>query len=150
MTSAFRLAEEHGDALEQHDFEPWADPADDATRRARGEAAYQDVHGIPSPPAPTAFRGRSYLDFLYGEIWTRDRYLTRRDRRIVAICCAASAGIDEEVTEHLRCALARDELGYEELQELVVHFAVYLGWNLGRRLDDLLLQVASDAGLEPS
>jgi 4-carboxymuconolactone decarboxylase len=30
-----------------------------------------------------------------------------------------------------------------ELDELVVHFAVYLGWNLARRLDDLLVGVAS-------
>jgi 4-carboxymuconolactone decarboxylase len=29
-----------------------------------------------------------------------------------------------------------------ELEELVVHFAVYLGWNLARRLDDLLVEVA--------
>jgi 4-carboxymuconolactone decarboxylase len=150
MTSALRLSEERGEALEPHDFERWADPTDDATRRQRGEAAYQAVHGTPSPPAVTAFRGRSHLDFLYGEIWTRDRHLTRRDRRIIALCCAASAGIDEEAAEHARCALAMEELTYEELQELVVHFAVYLGWALGRRLDDVLVQVARDAGLEPS
>ena len=29
-----------------------------------------------------------------------------------------------------------------ELEELVVHFAVYLGWNLARRLDDLLVNTA--------
>ena len=29
----------------------------------------------------------------------------------------------------------------EELQELVVHFAVYVGWALGRQLDDLLIEV---------
>ena len=32
----------------------------------------------------------------------------------------------------------RDELTLEELQELVMHFTVYVGWPLGRRLDDLL------------
>jgi 4-carboxymuconolactone decarboxylase len=37
-------------------------------------------------------------------------------------------------------------LTHRELEELVVHFAVYLGWNLARRLDDLLIQVARSIG----
>ncbi len=148
MLSAFRLAEERNQPLEEHDFERWTEPADDDARRTRGEAAYLDVHGTPSPAATTAFRGRAYLDFLYGEIWTRDRHLTRRDRRIVSICCAAAAGIDDQAAEHLRAALTLGELTYEELQELVVHFAVYMGWLLGRRLDDLLISAARDAGIE--
>jgi 4-carboxymuconolactone decarboxylase len=150
MMAAFKLAEEREQPLEQHDFEPWVHPADDDTRRQRGEAAYLDVHGVPSPPATTAFRGRGYRDYLYGEIWTRSQHLTRRDRRIVSICCAGAAGIEEEATEHLRAALAAGDLTYEELQELVFHYAIYLGWLPGRRLDDLLVGVARDAGLEPS
>ena len=149
MMAAFRLAEERGEELSPLDFEAWTDPTDDDTRRERGEAAYRAVHGEPSPPAPTAFRGRSHLDFLYGEIWTRDQHLTRRDRRIISICCAAFAGGDDEVNEHLRAALAMEELTYEELQELVVHYAVYLGWPFGRRLDDLLVAAADDLGHTP-
>jgi 4-carboxymuconolactone decarboxylase len=148
MTAAFRLADERGVPFEQHDFERWVEPVDDDTRRAHGEAAYLDVHGVAGPAAATAFRGRAYLDFLYGEIWTRRKYLTRRDRRIVSICCAAAAGVDDEVAEHLRAALAMQELTYEELQELVVHYGVYLGWLLGRRLDDLLAAAARDADIE--
>jgi 4-carboxymuconolactone decarboxylase len=149
VMSALRLSEERGEPLAQHDLERWADPADDETRRRRGEAAYLDVHGVTCPTtAPTAFRGRAYLDFLYGEIWTRARHLTRRDRRIVSICCAGAAQVDEEVAEHLRAALAMEDLTYEELQELVVHYTVYLGWTLGRHLDDLLVQAARDAGIE--
>jgi 4-carboxymuconolactone decarboxylase len=146
MMSAFRLAEEREEELEAHDFELWVGPVDDEVRRERGEEAYRSIHGEPSPSAPTAFRGRSYLDFLYGEIWTRDQHLSRRDRRIVSICCAGAAGVDEEVSEHLRAALAMEELTYEELQELVVHYAVYLGWPLGRRLDDLLIAAAGETG----
>ena len=96
------------------------------------------------PPAATSpFRGRAYLDFLYGEIWTRDRHLSRRDRRIISICCAAAAGVDEEVSEQLRAALDAGEFSGEELQELVMHYAVYVGWVLGRRLDDLVARVMS-------
>src|SRR2546429_255064 len=83
------------------------------TGRGRGGAASPAARGVPGPPAATAFRGRAYLDFLYGEIWTRQKHLTRRDRRIVSICCAAAAGVDEEVAEHLRAALAMQELTFE-------------------------------------
>jgi 4-carboxymuconolactone decarboxylase len=125
MMSAFRLSDERGTPLEQHDFERWLDPTDDESRRRRGEAAYLDVHGVAAPPASTAFRGRGYLDFLYGEVWSRTKYLTRRDRRIVSICCSAAAGIDEEASEQVRAALAMGDLTYEELQELVLHYAVH-------------------------
>jgi 4-carboxymuconolactone decarboxylase len=146
MISMFKLAEERALELQAHDFELWSDPTDDDARRARGEAAYTEVHGVEPGPVNTAFRGRAYLDHLYGEIWTRNRYLTRRDRRIITLCCCAAVGIDEEVRDHLRAALAHGEMNYEELQELVMHFAVYMGWALGRRLDDLLVEVARSAG----
>jgi len=105
---------------------------------------------VAAPASSTAFRGRAYVDFLYGEIWTRDRHLSRRDRRIIAICCAAAGGVDEEAAEQIRAALTQGDLTFEELQELVVHYAVYLGWTLGRRLDDLLVQAMGDPGVEAS
>lgn len=144
MMSMFKLAEERGEELRAHDFELWAEPIDDEARRARGEAAYEQVHGVAPEPATSSYRGRAYLDYLYGEIWSRQRYLTRRDRRIISICSAGAAGVDEEASEHLRAALAVGDLTSDELQELVVHFAVYVGWNLGRRLDDLLTAVLDD------
>jgi 4-carboxymuconolactone decarboxylase len=148
--SMARIAEQRGEQPRPIRFEPWTDPVGEDVRRARGEAAYRDVHGVAPPDATTAFRGRAYLDYLYGEIWTRDRYLTRRDRRIVSICCCAALGVDEETREHLRASLAQRELSYAELQELVMHFAVYVGWALGRRLDDLLVAVAAELGVGSS
>jgi 4-carboxymuconolactone decarboxylase len=56
-------------------------------------------------------------------------------------------GVDVETRAHLTAALGNEELTYEELQELVVHFAVYVGWALGRQLDDLLIEVAGECGL---
>ena len=146
MISAIKLAEQRGVELERHDYELWAEPTDDDTRRERGEAGYRSVHGAEAPAATTPFRGRAYLDYLYGEIWTRERHLTRRDRRIVSICCAATVGVDDETREHLRAALVNGELTVEELQEFVMHFAVYMGWLLGRRLDDLLDDLVTDGG----
>jgi 4-carboxymuconolactone decarboxylase len=140
ITSRLRLAEERGEPAAPLDYEPWAEPVDDDTRRARGEAAYEAVHGSPPEVVESPFDARAYLDYLYGEVWTRERHLSRRDRRIISICCAAAAGVDDETSEHLRAALASGDLRYDELQELVVHFAVYVGWPLGRHLDDLLVE----------
>src|SRR5437588_9061109 len=119
-----KIAEERGEEFQLPKYVPWADPAPDDARRARGEAAYADVHGVAPAPPVTAFRGRAYLDYLYGEIWTRDEYLTRRDRRLVSICCSAELGVDEETSEHLEAALRTGELTFEELQEVVLHVAV--------------------------
>lgn len=146
MMNIYNIFEESGEQLKPHDFELWAEPADDDVRRARGVAAYEQIHGATAPPASTAFRGRARLDYLYGEVWTRQQYLTRRDRRIISICSAASDTVDEEVTAHLRAALTLGDMTRAELEELVVHFAVYLGWNLARRLDDLLVEVVGRIG----
>jgi len=142
MMSAFKVHEETGEELRPLEFERWAEPTDDDARRHRGIAAYEEVHGDTPPSASTPFQGRARLDYLYGEIWSRQKYLNRRDRRIISICSAAAASVDEEVTEHLRALLTLGDMTREELEELVVHFAVYLGWNHGRRLDDLLVAVA--------
>ena len=147
MKAVFRLAEQRGEKPGPVDFEPWADPQDDEVRRARGEASYREVHGVEPEPGRTAFRGRAYLDYLYGEVWTRQRYLTRRDRRIVSICCSGVAGVDEEASEHFRAGLALGDFSIEELQELVFHYSIYVGWPLGRRLDDLLVQAAREVGV---
>jgi 4-carboxymuconolactone decarboxylase len=144
MLAMFKIHEERGEEVQSHDFELWSGPTEDSERRKRGIAAYEEIHGSSAPAARTPFQGRARLDYLYGEVWSRQRFLTRRDRRIISICSAASSTIDEEVTEHLRAALALGDMTRAELDELVVHFAVYLGWNLGRRLDDLLVNVADD------
>jgi 4-carboxymuconolactone decarboxylase len=147
LSAMAKIAEERGEEMQLPRFVPWTDPTDDDVRRVRGETAYADVHGVPSAPARTAFRGRAYLDYLYGEVWTREEFLTRRDRRLVSICCSAELGVDEETTEHLEAALRSDELSYEELQEVVIHVAVYLGWIVARHLDDLLVDAATRTGV---
>lgn len=145
LLAMVKIHEERGEQLQPHDFECWAEPAANSERRARAHATYEGVHGVSAPAAATPFQGRARLDYLYGEVWSRQKYLTRRDRRIISICSAASSTIDEEVTEHLRAALRLGDMTRAELEELVVHFAVYLGWNRGRRLDDLLVEVAEVA-----
>jgi 4-carboxymuconolactone decarboxylase len=143
MLATAKLAEQEGETVQPLGFEPWTDPVPEDERHVRGEAAYRALHGEDPPPPATPFRRAAYLDYLYGEIWTREAHLSRRDRRIISICCCAAVGVEVETRSHLRAALTNGELTMEELQELVVHFAVYVGWALGRRLDDLLLEVGT-------
>jgi len=150
LTAMAKIAEERGEEMQLPRFVPWTDPVDDDVRRERGEAAYESVHGVRPPEATTAFRGLAYYDFLYGEVWTRDEYLTLRDRRLVAICCSAELGADTTTREHLEAALRQGELTFEELQEVVMHVAVYLGWIVARRLDDLLVDAGKTAGVIPA
>jgi 4-carboxymuconolactone decarboxylase len=146
MKAMARLAEERGEQMSAVAFVPWAEPVDDAARRERGEAAYRDVLGVAPKPAETIFRRHTYMEYLYGEIWTREGYLTRRDRRIISICCAAAVRADADVREHLAAAITSRELSYTELQALVEHYAVYVGWPLGRHLDDMLIAVVGELG----
>jgi 4-carboxymuconolactone decarboxylase len=141
------VAEEAGEELQPLAFVPWAGPDADDVRRARGATAYATVHGVPAVPTRTAFGGRAYLDYLYGEVWTRDEYLTHRDRRLITICCSAELGADDETVEHLEAALRLGELTFEDLQEVVMYIAVYLGWVVARHLDDLLVDVAARLGI---
>ena len=76
-------------------------------RHARGDAAYRAVHGQPPPPPSTPFRRSAYLDYLYGEIWTREEHLTRRDRRIISICCCAAVGVAVETRATPRGSAAK-------------------------------------------
>jgi 4-carboxymuconolactone decarboxylase len=147
MIASIKLADERGETPAPLAFVPWADPVDDDTRRDRGLAAYRDVHGQDSSTPRTAFRGTAYLDFMYGEVWARGEYLTRRDRRLISICSAAGLSVVSETREQVRAALVTGDLTYEELQELVMHFGVYCGWLLGRQLDDVLVEVTDELGV---
>jgi len=144
ITQGARVAQEAGEPARSPDVLLWAEPTTPDARRARGTAAYEDVMRAAAPDARTAFRGLGYLDYLFGEIWTRPR-LTRKERRIVSICCAAAIGADRETEAHLIAARDSGDLTYEEVQEVVLHFAVYLGWLLGSKLDDLVVSVWEDA-----
>ena len=85
---------------------PWTDPVDDDVRRARGEAAYESVHGVRPPEATTAFRGRAYL-----RLPLRRGVDARRvpHQRGIAgwspSAAARSSGVDAETGEHLEATL---------------------------------------------
>ncbi len=131
-----RIAAERNLAPVDAEFARWTEPTSGPERRQRGREAYEAIMLAPPPEATTTFRGLAVLDYLYGEIWTRPT-LSRRERRIISLCCAAS--VDHETDAHAYAALKSGDLGFDELQEVVLHFAIYQGWLRGARFDDAVV-----------
>jgi len=142
-----RIAPERGEEPVDAEFPRWTEPTSDTERRRRGREAYEEIMLAPPPEAQTIFRGLAFFDYLYGEIWTRPT-LSRRERRIISLCCAAS--VDHDADTHAYAALKSGDLSFEELQEVVLHFAIYEGWLRGARLDDTVVaawaRVQTEAG----
>jgi len=104
----------------------------DATGKARaaGQAKMDEVYGFSVDP--DAIEG-PYVEFtvdhLFGTVWTREA-LDIRDRRMVTIGVLAALGQAPLLEIQFRSALDRSELTEEQVRELVLHLAHYIGWPL--------------------
>ena len=77
----------------------------------------------PDAPATEA----ALLEFVFGEVWSRPG-LSQRNRRWIALTCASAADMVGPIEANVYAALASGDMTLEELQEFVLHFAVYCGW----------------------
>jgi 4-carboxymuconolactone decarboxylase len=105
-------------------------------RRRQGAALYAEIMQRDAPTA-TSPRAAALLDFVFAEIWSRDT-IGRRERRLITLACAAGADGHETLTDHVYAALASGDLTYEELQEVILHFAVYCGWAKAETFERIL------------
>ena len=69
------------------------------------------------------------VDHLFGAIWTREA-LDIRDRRMLTIGVLAALGQAPLLEIQFRSALDRGELTEEQVREIVLHLAHYIGWPL--------------------
>ncbi len=107
-------------------------PKRDVDRRERGKAAMRDVYGWdfePTKPFEVAT-----VDHLFGEVWTSGS-LTVAQRRLVLVGMAVGGGLEDVAGLQLDAALAKGELGADDLRELVVFLAHYAGWPRAARLN---------------
>ena len=95
-------------------------------RLDRGRRAYADIMTVPAPE-DTSPATVNLLDFVFAEVWQRPG-LTRRERRFVTLPCVAAADADQPLRDHVYAALNSGDLSIVEMQETVLHFAVYAGW----------------------
>lgn len=105
-------------------------------RRERGLALYREIMAT-EPPEPATPRAATLIDFVFAEIWSRP-VLSRRDRRLIALACAAGADAHATAGQHLYAALKTGEFSVDELDEFVLHFAVYCGWPKAEALETIL------------
>lgn len=120
-------------------------------RRQHGLDLYRDIMKRDHPP-PTSPRSATLIDFVFAEIWSRPG-LGHRERRLITLACAAGADAHETLADHLYGALKSGELTREELDEFVLHFAVYCGWGkaetVERVLDEQWSRLHAERGESP-
>jgi 4-carboxymuconolactone decarboxylase len=109
-----------------------AGPVDE--RDARGAATFEEVMAQPAPAPDTVLSAIGVRQFVFGEVWNRGG-LTRKERRLVTLAAVAETSQETELDAHVYGALRSGDLTIDELQEVVLHFAVYSGWPKAARVD---------------
>ncbi len=101
-----------------------------AEPRAAGMAKMDEVYGFSVDPDTVE---GPYVDFtvdhLFGAVWTREA-LDIRDRRMLTIGVLAALGQAPLLEIQFGSALDRGELTEEQVREVVLHLAHYIGWPL--------------------
>ncbi len=82
---------------------------------------------MSDPPATASPLDASEREHRFGQVWNRPG-LSIRERRFVTLVCVAWDVDLPAIDAHVYAALASGDLTIEQLQELVLHFAVYCGW----------------------
>ncbi len=107
----------------------------DPDRRARGIAKMEEVYNFSVDPdlVPGDFV-RYTVDHLFGDIWCRGD-LDRRDRRLVTVGVLAALGQAALLEVQFESGLENGELTTEQVRELAVHLAHYVGWPLATHVN---------------
>ena len=120
-------------------------------RRTRGEQMFKQVTGKDASPVRSA-REQTLIDFVYAEVWTRPG-LGMRERRLIALSALAGSNSPRDLERHIYGALASGDLTRDELDEWVLHFAVYCGWGMAETADRMVAeqweQLHRDRGTTP-
>ena len=67
-------------------------------------------------------------DVLFGEVWSREKELSARDRSLVTVTALlASSILDSSLQFHLQTA-KNNGITKQEISEVLTHVAFYVGW----------------------
>ena len=119
------------------------EPGGLSERRRRGLETMAAVYGWEVQDGPGDFFGLT-VEHLFGEIWNREG-LSFRDRRLLLIGLLVGMGLDDVTPIQLGAALTNDELGADELREIVVFLTHYAGWPRGAKLNQQVEELLSRA-----
>jgi 4-carboxymuconolactone decarboxylase len=128
----------------------WGAEFDAEERMRGGEACFAWINCVGSPPRDTPYTQAGILSFVFGEVWQRP-HLSVRERRVMTV---AAVGVDDTIIpirSHVYAALKSGDLTLGEMQELVLHFAVYAGWPKASFLNQVVAEswarIESDGGV---
>ena len=114
----------------------------DEERRARGEKMFKEIYGgIVSVP-PEA-KDAPFIDIKWrhicGDVWARD-VMSVRDRRLLLIGAIAALGEGSVLEIQLRAALRNKELTEEQVNEILVMLASYIGYPRATNLQAAIMR----------
>lgn len=67
-------------------------------------------------------------DILFGEVWSREQELSKRDRSMITVTALLASGIlDSSLQYHLQTA-KENGISKQEIAEIITHIAFYIGW----------------------
>lgn len=66
-------------------------------------------------------------EVLFGEVWSREKELSARDRSMITLSALISGGNFEQLTHHLNFA-KQNGVTKTEIAEVITHLAFYVGW----------------------
>ena len=113
----------------------------EGTPRSRGMAKMEAVYGFSVDPDDLEGPYVAFtVDHLFGTVWSRDA-LDTRDRRLTTIGVLAALGQSALVEIQFGAALERGELTEEQVRELVLHLAHYIGWPLATAVNEVAERV---------
>lgn len=124
----------------------------DADRRRRGLDTMAAVYGWPPvADSPGDFFGMT-ADHLFADVWNRPG-LSVRDRRLLLLGALLASGDFDVIGLQLDAAYRLGELDADQLRELVVFLAHYVGWPRATKLNtevEKLLARITKPGSSPS
>jgi 4-carboxymuconolactone decarboxylase len=120
--------------------------ADDRSSRMQvGLSIYGEItQSALNPPRDPLHEAA--MNFVAAEVWTRPG-LSRRDRRLATISCVAATGVEYALGLLIRGALLSGDLTFDELQELALHLAAYVGFPRASAFQREIVGVARELGL---
>jgi 4-carboxymuconolactone decarboxylase len=114
-------------------------------RYERGRQRFLEVHDEKALAAVEGLGdlGRAIVEFVYGEMYTRDA-LGTRDREIAAVAALVATGRSSQIPQHLRASL-KAGLTADELREIILQTATIAGFPPAMNAMSTLRSVLSES-----
>jgi 4-carboxymuconolactone decarboxylase len=110
-------------------------------RQARGAACWVDVMTFPAPPPNEPYTDAGILNFVFGEMWDRPG-LGRKARRFVTMASVGLNDANMPIVSHIYASLKSGDVSVAEMEEFILHFALYAGWPKASEMQGCTRQMA--------